>query len=758
VGQWRDHLPYSKTIDVCLGEGHVYGATATAVIDVNTADNSMTRINKANMLSDVGISAIEYDIQSHTLIVGFDNGNLDLITSGIPLNLSDIKRSSLIGDKEIYHILPYSGMVYLACGFGIVVIDILKQEVAGTYFIGEEGVQVKVLDLDVFENHLYATTADGILFADLDEPFIASFEVWQQETDLPTTTGEITDLEFFAGTRFINEVGDTNRLWKKNPGNLAWEVMREDTIYEVHDVWSNSTRMVWAARNNVLLYDAELNLVNENPYHFGQRVDSPAAVADENDVFWFANNKFGLCRHSANDGDTNYQPPGPEIASTRRLAAYNNNLWIAHGGVDASNGNLWMVTGISSLVDEQWNIVPNPVGINEDSVTRDMIDVAIDPLDNSHIYLGSWEEGLIEVKNGQTSVFNTVNCDDTNLDLGCEFQSPEFTWFSDFTAVAGVTFDTEGILWCTNSFSTKPLHARDRSGNFYAFDFAPAITANERVADVMVTSTGYVWAIITNRGLLVLNTGETLASQSDDTFKILTDVEAEGGLPVRDVLCMKEDLDAEVWVGTLQGIAVYYNQECLFTDEPCDAEQILISQDGNIQILLETEAITAIEIDGSNRKWVGTQNSGVYLFSDDGLQQIYHFTEENSPLLSENIFDIAVNHLTGEVFFATEKGIVSFLSDATNFYPDMESVRVFPNPVRPLFEGVISIDGLAYDTDVKITDTAGNLIYTTTSQGGRATWNAKNLSGEDVVNGLYFVFAGNALTKNAAVAKIAVVR
>ena len=256
----------------------------------------------------------------------------------------------------------------------------------------------------------------------------------------------------------------------------------------------------------------------------------------------------------------------------------------------------------------------------------------------------------------------------------------------------------------------------------------------------------------------MLNPDGTLSNASDDSFVFLNEEEGKGGLPVRDVLSMEEDLDGEVWVGTYQGIAVFYNQDCLFTGEACDAEQILISQDGNTQILLETEAVTAIEIDGGNRKWVGTQNSGVFLFSPDGIETIAHFTEENSPLLSNNIFDISINHATGEVFFATEKGIVSLMGDAANFEVEMENVRVFPNPVRPDFTGVIAIDGLAFDTDVKITDVAGNLVYETTSEGGRATWDGRKSDGTYAVNGMYLVFAGNADTRNAEVARIAILR
>jgi ligand-binding sensor domain-containing protein len=258
--------------------------------------------------------------------------------------------------------------------------------------------------------------------------------------------------------------------------------------------------------------------------------------------------------------------------------------------------------------------------------------------------------------------------------------------------------------------------------------------------------------------LIVLNTNGTLATQSDDLYKLLNDEEGNGGLPNNEVYCMEEDLDGELWVGTLEGIAVFYSTDDIFTAESVNAEQILIEQDGNIQILLETEAVTCIEIDGGNRKWVGTQNSGVFLFSPDGLEEIFHFTSTNSPLPSNNVLDIAINHSTGEVYFATESGVVSFMSTATNFGLEINEVSVFPNPVRPGYEGLITIDGLAYDTDVKITDMGGNLVYKTTSEGGRAIWDGLTLNGEKAVHGVYLIFCSNPDGSATQVAKVAVVR
>ena len=328
-----------------------------------------------------------------------------------------------------------------------------------------------------------------------------------------------------------------------------------------------------------------------------------------------------------------------------------------------------------------------------------------------------------------------------------------------WVGVAGVDFDENGNLWITNTFSETPLILRTASGTFVPMSFGSTLGADDLIGDVMIANNGYVWIVLPRgHGLVVRDTNETIANPSDDNYRTLINEEGEGGLPTNDVLCVEEDLDGEVWVGTAQGLTVFYAPETIFSSDSFDSQQILITQDGNVQILLETEIVTAIEIDGANRKWVGTEGSGVYLFSADGLEEIAHFTEQNSPLLSNNITDIALNQRNGEVFFSTEKGISSFQGTATNFDQEINSVTVYPNPVEPDFSGFITIDGLAYETDVRITDVAGNAVFTTTSLGGRAIWDGNNFNGDRVSTGVYLVFCTNSDGTATNVGKVAVVR
>jgi hypothetical protein len=174
--------------------------------------------------------------------------------------------------------------------------------------------------------------------------------------------------------------------------------------------------------------------------------------------------------------------------------------------------------------------------------------------------------------------------------------------------------------------------------------------------------------------------------------------------------------------------------------------------------MLGTTNITDIEVDGGNRKWFGTANSGVILLSADGLEVIKQFTTDNSPLISNNIIDLEINQTTGELFIITDKGLISYRSDASYEDPEYSDVKVFPNPVRPEYDGLITIQGIRYDSDVKVTDVAGNLVYKTTSNGGTAVWNGRTLSGDKVATGVYLIWTSVNEGKGRQVGKVLVVR
>lgn len=761
IGTWRDHFPYKRCIDVCEANNFIFAATANSVFSYDQFTGEVNRFNKTNRLSDVGISALAFDPLSQFVVVGYSNGNVDLFNEKGVYNIPFIKFSTLIGDKTIYDIYPYGDRIFLSTGFGIVVIDVPGREIKETYFIGTSGEAVRVRDIAIHNEVIYAVTEQGLRTADVNNTFLSNFENWTTAGNLPSTEVP-THIEFFNNEIVLAIPGITSdTVWSKPVDGSTWVDRFPLENFRINQLWSNGewfsvsgNYAYWYSHNNL---DSRIviSMVAGNLLH------TYNAIIGYNGYAWAADKFNGLLLSKDPFGfeDILVSPQGPNSDDCRRITAYNNNVWIAHGGVGPSWGQNNNSDGISAYIDDRWISFSadtmQSAGQhfnNSNQYVMDFMDFAVDPIDNNNVYAASWEEGLLKIDIPNRRIIPVNGTATTGPD------SDGITEEYLRTAVAGVTYSKDGILWCTNGYTKRALHALDREGNFYDYNFSSVIGDDEKIADILISNDGYIWANVINEGLLVLNNNATLDVSSDDNFKLLTDDEGNGKLASNDVLCMEEDLDGEVWVGTASGLSIFYNPASIFEEGNFDSEQILIQQEGNTQILLETEAINCIEIDGSNRKWIGTKSSGAYLLSDDGLREVYHFTEENSPLPSNTVYDIGINHSNGEVFFATENGVVGFFSTATNFDNEMSNVRVFPNPVRPEYEGNITIDGLAYNTSVKITDIQGNILFETESEGGRAVWNGLLSDGSRPATGVYLVYVSTPLGTADEVRKLTFIR
>ena len=248
-------------------------------------------------------------------------------------------------------------------------------------------------------------------------------------------------------------------------------------------------------------------------------------------------------------------------------------------------------------------------------------------------------------------------------------------------------------------------------------------------------------------GIIVKNT----ANQQ----KFITTGIGFGNLPSTNVKTLALDKDGQMWVGTDKGVVVFDSPASVFSGKNFDAYTPVFER----RRLLGNETVTSIGIDGGNRKWMGTLN-GIFLFNSDGTELITNFTEINSPLPSNNINYITPEPQSGNVFIRTSKGLVSYrgtATESTNSQLD-NTVKVFPNPVRPDFEGQIGIEGLVENAFVKITDVVGNLVYETRANGGTAVWNGKTLDGKKAETGVYLIFSANTKGEETLVSRLAVVK
>ncbi|HBX50024.1 MAG: hypothetical protein A2275_06685 [Bacteroidetes bacterium RIFOXYA12_FULL_35_11] len=744
VGKWRDHLPYSHGLKVAAAGNKIYCITSSGIFTFDKNDNSIERISKINGLSDVGTTAIAYSQTYGMVVIGYSNGNVDIIDGSTIYNIQDIKNKIMTGSKYINDIMTDDRYAYLSCGFGIVVIDLTRKEIKDTYLIGTNGDFTNILDVTKDNQYIYAATEKGILRGSSTGNLV-DFAEWTNITDI--APGQ--PFAWMKNKKFDRIESFNNKLYANYAsghyskdsivcfdGN-SWSPFMNSGSY-TRDIKASNNHLIIVEDYNLIVYKSDMSLL-WRIWDLGLGTKSfRAAIFDQAESFWIADNTLGLVRMLSVWTYENMYPKGPEKSNVFKMSAVNGNLWVASGAINGSWGNTYASGEVYSFINETWNSLTSvqyPV-ITEKGV-QDIIEVEVNPNNPSQVFAGSWNGGVVEYNNGAlTTVYNESN---SSLE---SINSDEY-----LIKIGGLAIDNSGNLWVANSHAEHPFSVKLANGTWHRFPYKSYVS-NILVGDIVVTRNNHKWAILpraSGGGLFAFDEKETYTNFSDDKIKKISVSDQNGTVISNDVYSIAEDHDGQIWVGTNKGIVVYYNPENVFTGTNFYAQQIKVPNEieGQANYLLETEMVTAIAVDGANRKWLGTQNAGVFLMSPDGITQIYNFNTDNSPLLSNNIMSIAIDGSSGEVFFGTANGIISYRSTATEGAAEFSEVLVFPNPVKPGYEGLITIKGLITNANVKITDITGNLVFETKAEGGQAIWNGKNLSGEKVHTGVYLVFSTN---------------
>lgn len=754
IGLWREHLPYKNGISVAATDKLVYCATRHSLFYYHKGLLTTSSLSKINGLSDVGFSKIAWHANTDNLLIAYSNANIDLLHDGKITNLSDIKRQNLPINKVINNITFREDEAWLACGFGIVVINLVKKEFKETYIIGNQGSYININDIKFYNDTIYAATDAGIYRAALKD-YLPDFTNWTLWTEIPYPLHKYNTLAFFNDMPFIN---------LSNGG-----VMVDTLMYREQGQWKHYTRfgyevlyqldvfgdkLLMTKWDNVVVLDTQME-VHRIIYDYTagfetvKQVTSMEAVIDEKGYVWIADVNQGLVFIYDQWAYKFIAPNGPGSKEAFHMYSSDNDLWIASGAYSSTWSMTFKRDGLFHFNGMEWKTVNGTTDPIIDSLF-DFVCVAIDPSDPTKVYAGTWDRGLISLKNGKVIKIY----DQTNSSLSV-LENNALGVYK--VAIGGLTFDSKGNLWMTNAGVTKSLSVMKADGTWISYDISSAdMKMADRVSGkIVIDRIGQKWVLLgRGYGLQVFNDNNTLYNTTDDKTANISSTTGRGALPSTVVTDMAIDLEGRLWIGSDKGIAVIYSPENVFSGYSYDAQRILVNQDGYDDYLLENEIVTAIAVDGGNRKWVGTEQSGVFLLSPDGTKEIARFHEGNSPLLSNGIRGIEINQLTGEVFFATDKGIISFRSDATRASETHEHVKVFPNPVRPDYTGAIAISGLVRDADVKITSVGGDVVYSTRANGGEAVWYGKDLSGNRVATGVYLVFSSDSQGIETAVAKI----
>lgn len=746
MGSWQDYLSYANAKKVALSSEKIYCVTEGGLFYYNLQDNSINKLSGNVPLSDFGVETIAFSQEHNILIVAYHNSNIDLIyENGNVINLTDIKRKQITGDKTIYNISFIDGETYLSCGFGIVVLNLERQEIKDTYFIGENGGTIRVNDVESDGQFIYAATNEGILKADKNSPNLLDYQNWGKIENIPNADQKFSHLAFHGGNLIANYTPDeynSDKMYILEEG--SWSPYNPQINF-AYDVQVTGGFMSVCCRGEVYVVDQQHAIAKMvNMYKTSGEEIFPikprSSIVSPDGTIWIADYENSLIQVNGESFEIS-SPIGPFDNFVFSLNHTGSDLWVAPGGKSG-----WEVPRFQRFRDGKWNYFKKNNHPELDEFFN-ILSVEVNPADENHFFVSSWGGGLLEYKNDELVQRYTNFNSPLETALPQEPEAP-------YVRIGGIDFDSDGNLWITNSEVADNLLRLSPDGNWESFAL-PEVANKRSIGEVLVTQNNDKW-ILVPRGhdaYVVNESGNEVKRLLVTSY--FNNGENEIFNRMNDVYSIAEDKEGAIWIGTSKGVAVYNNPQRIWDGGTFYATQPSLDLgDGLYHPLLETETVTAIAVDGANRKWLGTSNSGVYLLSESGENEILHFTTNNSPLLSNEITALAINESTGEVFFGTDEGLISYQGDAIEGKNSFENVYVYPNPVRETYDGPVTITGLMEETDIKITDISGNLVYKTTSLGGKAVWDGKNLNGNRVRTGVYLVFCNDKTGEETHIAKL----
>ena len=751
TGQWRLHIPNRNCIDVVESNNIIFAAYENGILEYDIAASETSVWDNVNSLSDIKIACLSKCTYDNSIFVGYVNGNIDKIKDNNVTNIPAIKLAQLTGSKKINKIVEYNQFMYVATDFGIVKINPLKNEVKDTYYPTANN--SPILDICFKNDSIFALTSLKLLKASATNIALADYNQWALETTLPILTqNSYNEIESINNEIYVlfqhDDVGKDSVFKLKN--SIIELVTNSPYSLEINSISSINGKMNVNFNGGFYIYNSDYTVYKDcYQYTFNSEVNINNAIESSN-YMWLADTKNGLVKFSDNWNNEKIYLEGPPKDQFYSMDSYSGNLVVAGGGL-SDKTEQFSGSGIYTFIDEKWGLKDrgNMTFWNQKYIW-DFVGVAINPTNKNEIAVATYSEyplSIIADGNQVSDTFNIYNSPIQKTSLG-----------NGSSYLSDIKYDSKGNLWMFNGYSTKPLIVYTKDKTWKSFSLGSS-AINKFTNKIAIDENNNKWMTIDGVGIIAYNDNATITDQSDDKLKIINDGAATGALPSTTVNAIAFDLSNNLWIGTDNGFAILYNTSSIFdaATGQYNTQRIKLEYEGNVEYLLGNTEITDIEIDGANRKWLATANTGIFLLSSDGLEILQHFTEDNSPLISDNILDIEMNQKNGELFIITDKGLVSYRSDASEGADDYSQVTVFPNPARPDFNGVITIQGIKADSDIKITDASGNLVYKTTSNGGTATWNGKTVEGERVKSGVYLIWTAVNEGKGRKVGKVVVI-
>lgn len=734
IDQWTAYVAHQNVIEITQKGDDLFCITEGGMFVRNITSGEIRTFSTIDGLSAIDASTIYHDQETGNIFIGYNDGMINYFSNPDQVKyVSDIARTELYTTKAIHRFWGKDGLLYIATDFGIVVFDIDAGETRlSVTKIGTNITGSPVYDIAIANDTLYAAMGTfGLYAAPLNAPNLTLPGIWSQVGGMNGLPTGRCNFVAAASGKVYAEVVDTifeyqvPNQWIKTPGlpKSDWRYLNGDHGYLCGAIYD------W-------VYVIDPNGTLSSFLTYG---DNNCVFTQDGQTKWVGEASRGLNRN-VGLGYDQVGPDGPQNNYVTQVAAGDGEFYVAPRGKKGTSDRYYDRSGIYyfDFTEGGWN---NSNQTNErlddTKVYLDFARVFRHP-GTARTFIASWGQGVVEMMHGEVVDYLMP----TNSGM-----APSLNIIGDSSArCSGVFMDDQQNLWVTQILGDYNLNLRTNTGQWYNY-----FTGTINPVGIIGDDYGNLWINNQGQGLLVFNHNNTPGTPGDDKTKNLTNITGQGGLPNNSVNAMAKDQDGHIWIGTTEGVVVFYDPGSVFNANYPDASCPII--DGFC--LLRDQKVTGIAVDGANRKWISTEN-GVYLISADGTEQLKHFTEANSPLFDDEVKDIAIDQSSGEVFIGTNKGLMSYMGEATGGKENSTQLLVSPNPVPSSYDGVISISGSVAESSVRITTVSGHLVKELESFGGQTIWDGTDAYGNRVRPGIYLVMLATADGESPGITKIAI--
>lgn len=733
-GDWKTYLSHTEGVGTATKDGQIYTITRGGMYVYDPEFSEVTTYSTVNGMSGINPTSIHYAESSGFVVIGYADGRIDFFNDpGDFRYITDINRNTFITQKGINAFDSEGDLLYIAMESGLAIYNLAEEfpDTDVTQFADNPS-KLSVISLALYDEKVFVLLDNGGFYsAPVDFPNLKDPTIWQDESGsqgLPATV-EFKQIAARSGELF--GLSDTT-VWRFD--GSSWSVFsdwddRWDKIYVTEDAFGGS-------RFNRI----QMKHDDGPTYNFFITGGSQDVCVVGPNTFGIATTfEGGLMFDTWNISNTT--PEGPRSNDCVRIAAANGELYVAPRGYDQALTPAPSALGVYYYSRSTgWQLLDSTSGTLPKAVSTGFARAWYDQ-ETKRAYLGSWGAGLVELEQG--TVVNSETCEDG---LSVILPPCNLTNVQN-SRVSGMQMDPQGYLWVSLDFAQDPIMVRTPEGQWIPAN-RNRLPADDHFTELIIDDFGNKWILNNEAGIILYNDNQTPENTADDFTLTLRSGINSGNLPTNDVYSMAKDHDGFIWVGTTQGVTVFYDTFSFTQRVIVDASPPVYQRFP----LLKDAIIRAIAVDGGNRKWLATDD-GVYLVSPDGDEIIYQFDVTNSPLLSNTVNDIEVDPMTGEVFFATSLGLISFQGDATDPADACEGLTVFPNPVRPEYNGPITIRGTGAESTVRITTVSGLLVKEIQAEGGTAIWDGRDVYGNPVRSGVYLALSADRNGESGCVGK-----